>query len=162
MYGPRAAVRRMDSHEFFLAQKPEFRGLLSKSRQISETNSMNVRSVSNPITPLDLKRTDETQRTRLDESHQDRDANGRREQPEPDQSPLSEEELKKAEEYFAGLTGLKANGLSIELEESAGQVRVFVIRDPQGTVVRRIPEFEMRLLIQDKDRKSGQLFDRAG
>ena len=99
---------------------------------------------------------------KLGESHQDRDANGRREQPEPDKSPLSEDEHKKVEEYFENLTGLKANGLSIEVEESASSLKLFVIRDPSGTVVRRIPEYEMRLLIQDKDRKSGQLFDKAG
>ncbi|MEK6553962.1 MAG: hypothetical protein AABZ31_01880 [Bdellovibrionota bacterium] len=123
---------------------------------------MNVRSVSNPILPAEIKRSEDTKNVRMDSSHQDRDADGKRDQPAPDESPLSEEEKKKVDEYFEKLSGLKANGLTITLETSESNLKMYIVRDPEGTVVRRIPEFEMRLLIQDKDRKSGQLFDRAG
>lgn len=123
---------------------------------------MNIRSVSNPLLQSEIKRAEDAKGVRMGESHQDRDSNGQREQEEPDKRPLTEEEIQKVGEYFENLTGFKANGLSFELENSESQIRIYIIRDPSGQVVRRIPEFEMRLLIQDKDRKSGQLFDKAG
>jgi hypothetical protein len=145
------------------AQRPIFTETLELNRQDSDSFAMNVRSLSNPVSPLtDVKRSDETKNLRLGESSPDRDADGKRDQQAPDESPLNDEELKKVNEYFENLSGLKANGLVIELEASESHVKMFVIRDPAGTVVRRIPEFEMRLLIQDKDRKSGALFDRTG
>lgn len=124
---------------------------------------MNIRSVSNPTIATDLKVSNETKTVKLGESHQDRDADGRR-QPdkEPDKSPLTEEELKKAKDYFEALDGLKANGLTITFEDHDLAVRLFIIKDHNGTIVRRIPEHEMRTLITDKDRKSGKIFDRAG
>lgn len=123
---------------------------------------MNIRSVSNPTVATDVKATADTKQLKLGESHQDRDADGRQQEKEPDKSPLSEQELERAKAYFEGLDSLKTNGLSITLEESESSMRVFIIKDHLGNIVRRIPEFEMRLLVQDKDRKSGKIFDRAG
>ena len=121
---------------------------------------MNVRSLSNPIIPTESVKTGETRDVQLDVSSEDRDADGRRQDKEPDKNPLSEEEFKLAEEYFAKLTGLNSNGLSIKVE-SAEELRVFLIIDREGHVVRRILEWEMRSIIGDKDKKTGQLFDKS-
>jgi hypothetical protein len=121
---------------------------------------MNIRSVSNPITPVEVNRASESRNVKTDVSSEDRDANGKREEKEPDKNPLSDEEMKKAKEYIESLSGLKANGLKLEIEH-AGDYRVFVIRDHDGRVARRIIEWEVRLLLETRDKKTGQIFDKA-
>lgn len=130
----------------------------------ADTTFMNIRNVSNPVLPTDVRGPGEARNVKMDQSHQDRDSDGRRRdgEKEPDRSPLTEEELKKVYEYFDGLENFKANGLKVSLEPSESQVRLFVITDPAGHVVRRIPEYELRYLKQDKDRKTGQILDKAG
>lgn len=123
---------------------------------------MNIRSVSNPVIPIDIRGTGETKNVKMDQSHQDRDADGRHEEKEPDKSPLDEEEFKRATEYFDSLASLKASGLEVSVEESDSQIRMFIIRDQDGQVVRRIPEYELRHLNTDKDKRTGQILDRAG
>jgi len=118
---------------------------------------MNVRSLTNPIIPVEVVRTGETRDVKMDVSSEDRDANGRREEKEPDKNPLSEEEFKKASEKLSGLT---SNGLTWEVQQ-AGDLKVFLIKDQGGQVVRRILEWEMRLLIANDDKKTGQIFDKA-
>lgn len=121
---------------------------------------MNVRSLSHPIIPIDNLKTAEARNLKLDVSSEDRDADGRREQEEPSKDPLSDEELQKAQEYFAQLTGLNTNGLKLKIDTS-GEFKVFLIVDSEGTIVRRILEWEMRSVIKDKDKKTGQLFDKS-
>ena len=122
---------------------------------------MNIRTVSNPILPVDTKRVSNARDVKTDTGSQERDADGRR-QPnqEPSKDPLNDEELKKAKEYLENMTGLKANGLQVEIETN-GDLRVFLIRNEDGQVVRRILEWEMRALIGAKDKKVGQIFDKA-
>jgi hypothetical protein len=122
---------------------------------------VNIRTVSNPILPVDTKRVSNARDVKTDTGSQERDADGRR-QPnqEPSKDPLNDEELKKAKEYLENMTGLKANGLQIEIETN-GDLRVFLIRNEDGQVVRRILEWEMRALIGAKDKKVGQIFDKA-
>ncbi len=122
---------------------------------------MNIRSISNPTVASELRSVDGNKQVKMGESHQDRDADGRRQHEEPDQSPLTEEEMKKAKEYLESLDGLKNNGLSFAVEV-AGSIRVIVIKDSTGHVVRRIPEHEMRLLADMSSTSHGRIFDRAG
>lgn len=120
---------------------------------------MNIRTISNPIVPVE--KIHNARGVVTDVSSEDRDPNGRRDHDdEPDKSPLNDDEMKRAREYLDNLTGLKANGLSIELD-SSGEFQVFVIKDEDGHVVRRIVEWEMRALIDSSDKKVGQIFDRA-
>jgi uncharacterized FlaG/YvyC family protein len=124
---------------------------------------MNIRSVTNPVIATnEVRSSADAKSVKTDQSHQDRDADGRNQGNEPDKRPLTDEELKKAREYFDGLENLKANGLHLAVEDSESHVRLFVIRDQQGQVVRRIPEYELRQLVNDKDRKTGNILDRAG
>jgi hypothetical protein len=121
---------------------------------------MNVRSLTNPIVPVENLRTGEVRNVRTEVSSEDRDPDGRRQQDEPNKDPLTEEEVKKALEYLEKTTGLKANGLNVEIE-SGGEYKIFLIKDQSGKIVRRIIEWEMRALITDKDKKTGQIFDKS-
>jgi hypothetical protein len=121
---------------------------------------MNVRTITNPIIPVESIKTSETKNVKMEVSAEDREADGRRGQDEPSKNPLSEEEFKKAQEYIEGLTGLKANGLTVEVDEASG-LKIFIIKDHEGHVVRRIVEWEMRLILNDKDKKVGQIFDKS-
>lgn len=121
---------------------------------------MNIRSLTNPISPLDTLKTTEVKSVKAEVSSEDRDADGRRREDEPNKDPLSEEELKQAQKYLENLTGLKANGLKIEIEMT-GALKVFLIKDHEDKVVRRIVEWELRALIGDKDKQTGQIFDKA-
>ena len=122
---------------------------------------MNIRSVANPIVPAESQQKVEAPGVKMNESHQDRDADGRRQDEEPSKNPLNEEEMQKAKNYLEELEGLKNNNLSYDIEET-DSIRVFLIKDFDGNVVRRIPEHEMRHLISHKDEGNGQLFNRTG
>ncbi len=121
---------------------------------------MNIRSITQTITPLDTVKPAEGRDLRTTVSSEDRDADGRRQQDEPSKDPLNEEEMKKAKEYLANLTGLKSNGLSIE-EGKSGEFVAFLIKDQSGQVVRRILEWEFRILFSEKEKKSGHIFDKS-
>jgi hypothetical protein len=126
----------------------------------SDKNSMNIRTITNPIVPSEQIKTGEVRTVKTEVSSEDRDPNGRREEKEPDKNPLNEEEFKRAEEYIMNLAGFKTNGLSLAID-TAGDYRVFLIKDQSGLVVRRIIEWELRSLWSDKDKKTGQLFDKS-
>lgn len=121
---------------------------------------MNVRTITNPIIPVESIKTSETKNVKMEVSAEDREADGRRGQEEPSKNPLSDEEFKKAQEYIESLTGLKANGLTVEIDEVSG-LKIFLIKDHEGHVVRRIVEWEMRMILNDKDKKVGQIFDKS-
>jgi hypothetical protein len=121
---------------------------------------MNIRTITNPLTAVDSVKTNEVRDVKTEVSSEDRDPNGRREQDEPDKNPLTKEELEKVEEYIRQLPGFQANGLTYEVE-TGGEFKIFVIQDKDGLVVRRIVEWELRQLLQDKDKKTGQIFDRS-
>ncbi len=117
--------------------------------------------MANPILPVDLKRVGSAREVRTDTGSQERDADGRRDRnEEQNKNPLNEEEMKKAKEYLDNLAGLKSNDLTMELAP-AGDLQVFLIKNHEGQVIRRILEWEMRLLISDKDKKVGHIFDKA-
>lgn len=121
---------------------------------------MNVRSLTNPVIPTESVKAHESREVKADVSSEDRDANGKRDQEEPRKDPLTEEEMKKALEYLENLTSLKSNELRLEVEDT-GLMRVILIKDQADQVVRRIPEWELRVLIQDKDKKTGQIFNKS-
>lgn len=121
---------------------------------------MNIRTLSNPITAIESIKTGEVRNVKTEVSSEDRDADGRSRQEEPDKNPLSEEETRQAMEYLENLPGLKTNGLNIEVEVS-GDLKVFLIKDHTGQIARRIVEWEMRTLINDNDKKTGQIFDKS-
>lgn len=123
---------------------------------------MNIRNLSNPVTSIDVaKSTADKKEVKMSESHQDRDADGRQYEADQDQRPLNEEELEQAKEYLESLDNLKKSGLRFQVEVS-NDMRIFLILSPEDEIIRRIPEHEMRQLIQAKSLNKGQIFSRAG
>lgn len=127
----------------------------------SDLTPMNIRGVTNPVIPAETQQKVESPGVKMNESHQDRDADGRRQDEEPDKNPLNEEEMQKAKSYLEELDGLKSNNLTYTIEIT-DSVRIFLIKDLDGNVVRRIPEHEMRYLVSHKDESSGKIFSRTG
>ena len=126
--------------------------------------TMNIRTVTNPISPLEKQGPENAKEVRTDHSHQDRDPDGRREkeqEKEQNLQPLSAEEESAIKNYLKDLPGFKENDLKFIIEKS-GDRQFFVIKDSSDNTIRRVPDYEMRSLIENKDRKSGYLLNRAG
>ena len=121
---------------------------------------MNIKNVApNPILPLDPKqRTDGNVRT---QAATDRDANGRREEAEPEtKRHLSQQEFDDAIQALENNPGLKANSLTVKVE-TKDDCRVILIVDPLGKVVRRLSESQLWSATRDKDRQTGKILDKA-
>lgn len=121
---------------------------------------MNIKGLqSNPVVPLDPKqRVDGTTRT---VNTGDRDADGRRQQESGEQKRnLSQQEFDDCLKALAEMPGLKSNNLSIKVEVEDG-VRVVLIVDPTGQIVRRLSEAQLWGATRDKDRQTGRILDKA-
>lgn len=121
---------------------------------------MNIKNVSiSSVIPIDPKqRVDGNVRT---QSSADRDANGRREQKEEEQKRnLTQQEFDDALKVLTAHPGLKANDLIIKVEVE-DSVRVILIVDPEGKVVRRLSESQLWSATRDKDRQTGRILDKA-
>lgn len=121
---------------------------------------MNIRTLTNPISSVDAVRTTETKAVKTESGAEDRDADGRRGQQEPNHDPLNDQEFAQAKERLEQITKAKSKGLVIEVEVQ-GNYRVFLIKDQNGETIRRIIEWELRALLADKDKRTGQIFDKA-
>jgi uncharacterized FlaG/YvyC family protein len=94
-------------------------------------------------------------------SAEDRDANGRQEGDKKEEKKMmSEEEFAQALEHIRSLPSIKNSVLTLARQD-LDEVKYLIITEPSGKVVRRIPEWELWSLIQDKDKKTGQLFSRV-
>lgn len=121
---------------------------------------MNIKTVTTgPLLPVDPKnRVEGGVRTK---SSTDRDANGKREAPEGEtKQKLTDEEFKEALDVLKELPGLKANDLVVRIEMQ-DTVRVVLIEDRNGKVVRRLSEGQLWLATQDKERLTGKILDKA-
>lgn len=121
---------------------------------------MNIKGVNtSPILPIDPKQKVEG-KTRA-QSSTDRDADGRRQQQEPElKRHLNQQEFDEALKTLEGLPGLKANSLTIKVEVK-DDCRVVLIVDPSGKVVRRLSEQQLWSATRDKDRQTGRILDKA-
>jgi hypothetical protein len=131
---------------------------------------MNIRNLGPTILPIENRRVGDSKdlpdakATMLDTNSQERDADGRRDPnsqgDEPDKSPLTETETIAATKHLEETIGLTAKGFTVEVQ-LVGEIRVFLIRDQNQEVVRRIPDWEMRTLVGDKEKRTGHIFDKA-
>lgn len=91
----------------------------------------------------------------------DRDANGRRDQPEGEQKrKLNDQEFDDALKTLGEMPGLKANGLRLEVHVE-DEVRIVQIVAPTGQIVRRFTEAQLWAVTRDKDRQTGTILDKA-
>jgi hypothetical protein len=94
-------------------------------------------------------------------SSTDRDADGKRESPQQEQkNKLTATEFEEALKILKGMAGLKANDLVIRIEMQ-DTVRIILIEDLKGNVVRRLTEAQLWLATRDKDRHTGAILDKA-
>lgn len=121
---------------------------------------MNIKTVSaNAILPPDPKnRVEGGVRTK---GSADRDANGKREQREPEvKRQLTDAEFDEALKVLKDLPGLKANDLTVTVSMDNG-VRIVTIEDSSGKLIRRLSDSQLWLATRDKDRQTGTILDKA-
>lgn len=91
----------------------------------------------------------------------DRDADGRRQHAEQEiKRHLTQQEFDDALKALGEHPGLKANNLSIKVEQK-DDARVILIVDPAGQVVRRLSESQLWSASLAKDRPTGRILDKA-
>lgn len=106
------------------------------------------------------ERADEARNSTTSETG-DREGNGQS-QSEGDgkRRGLTEEEIKAAIQTLEAVPGVKDAGLVLKLTRTDG-IPVVTIEDRSGKIVRRIPESELSLVLKSKDKKTGNLFNKA-
>lgn len=118
---------------------------------------MNIKSIAGNLLPVEIKKAER----RASDTSADRDPSGQGEADHQPKPKMTQEQLEQALEQIKALSGVKDNHLHVRLE-SKGSIHVVFIEDSAGKVIRRIPESELWSLLQQKDRKTGQLFDKTG
>ncbi len=121
---------------------------------------MNIKNViSTPILPIDsTKRIEGGVRT---QKSTDRDANGQQQGQEQEKKEhLNQQEFDDALQALESHPGLKANNLTVQVNNLDG-VRVILVLDPEGNTVRRLSEGQLWLATRDKDRQTGRILDKA-
>ncbi len=125
---------------------------------------MNIKSLSNSLSAMD--RSDKAEniqkRVKSENTSADRDPKGQREKEkdENDKQFLNDEEMEQALKTLKSFEGIKGSYLKVELVVNE-VARHVLITDPQGKIVRRIPESELWPLVQAAERK-GHLIDKTG
>jgi uncharacterized FlaG/YvyC family protein len=122
---------------------------------------MNLRTVTNNnVVAIDTVKRPDKAALKTDSTDKDRDANGRQEKEDQPKRRLSDEEIVQAKKVLEEFNGFKENGLVIVIEEQE-PFRIFLIKGPDGQVIRRIPEHDVLQLIADKDKTTGRILDKA-
>jgi uncharacterized FlaG/YvyC family protein len=117
---------------------------------------MNIKSVTGPNIPLDIKKVErKTRDASADSEPQQHGDDSKKEH-----RKLTQEELDFALEFLKNLKGIKDNNLRIRLDAKDDIVVVY-IEDIHGKVIRRIPESDLLSLTKDKDKPKGNIFDKA-
>lgn len=120
---------------------------------------MNIRSLSHIITPISSSAIKEAQQSLRSHDTAERDADGREHQSSA-QRPVSEEELEKILKSLRENAGIIANNLSVELEVQ-NEVRVLLIKSPDGHIVRRVSEKDFYQLLETMGQSNGLLISKA-
>ncbi len=121
---------------------------------------MNIKNIHTAsILPVDSKqRVEGNTRAR---ASSDRDADGKREHAAHDEKKkLNQQEFDEALKALHEHPGLKSNNLEIKVEV-AGDIRIVLIVDSIGNVVRRLSESQLWLATRDRDKQTGRILDKA-
>lgn len=115
------------------------------------------------INPLETRLKPEGSRDIKSNETADRDANGQMAggNPDDDQEPLSDDELERVLEKLRRNSSVQGKGLLVKLLVSQSK-RFVLIQEPLGRIIRRIPESELRIILQmDSDSTKGQLLNKS-
>jgi hypothetical protein len=123
---------------------------------------MDVKNALNQIIPIGLRTKEPVSKEIKSGSTTDRDANGQQafSDNQNQHPPMSDEQLKKAIEHLKSLPVVKDHNLEVELIESEGK-KFILLKEPDGKLIRRIPEFELWSLQIMKNEKKGQILNRS-
>lgn len=95
------------------------------------------------------------------DSTSDRDANGQQAgQEHPQREPMTEEQLDEALEKLRNLSGVKEHNWQIELVVIESK-KFVLVKEPNGNVIRRIPELELWTLESSSPQSKGQLLKKT-
>tara|TARA_B100001248_G_C27399124_1_gene468445 strand:- start:3083 stop:3445 length:363 start_codon:yes stop_codon:yes gene_type:complete len=98
---------------------------------------------------------------RSNESSADRDPNGQHQKQDQGKKEYTEEDVLEAIENLKNLEGIKKNNLTVKYEKN-GYVYVVYVTDVTGKVVRRIPQQDLMLYLdQDDSKPSGHIINKA-
>jgi uncharacterized FlaG/YvyC family protein len=120
---------------------------------------------ANPLSLRDRESATPTEKAIKADSATDRDANGQMpgKEDHSQQEPPTEEEFQEALEHLKKMESVTRNGWSVQADVQ-NEKKFILILDQSGKVIRRIPELELKSLLQfqksQKDQK-GQLIRRT-
>lgn len=124
---------------------------------------MNIKGLLGNIWPTSpLRPAEKTERAIKADSTSDRDANGQQAQGEeqPQHEPMTEEQLQKALEQLRNLPGVKEHNWLVELSVVENK-KFVIVKDVNGTVIRRIPELDLWSLQSGGEPGKGQLLKKT-
>lgn len=120
---------------------------------------MNVRSLSNAIVPISSSSIKEANATIRSHDATERDADGR----EPNQNQqrdCTDEEIEKILKNLKEHPGILANNLSVVLT-TQNDVKVILIQDPEGQIIRRVVEKEFYQLLETIGQNNGRIISKT-
>lgn len=122
---------------------------------------MDIRNAIGSLLPTNLRKKDPVEKGIKSDSTTDRDGNGQMPQQEKkegdEKPPMSDEQLKKAIEHLKSLPVVKDHSLSVELVKAEAGKRFVLLKEPNGKLIRKIPEVELWSLQIMKENDKGQL-----
>jgi uncharacterized FlaG/YvyC family protein len=122
---------------------------------------MDIKNIARNLIPFAPKATEAKSTRSKTDADNDREGNGQASGGEGEKKRhLTPEELQDAIKHLEGLAGVKDNQLTVRLQVNDG-ITVILVQDRDGKVVRRIPESEIPYLTANKQKKSGNLLNRA-
>lgn len=131
--------------------------IISKKFRLEEC--MNIRSLSNVITPITASTIKEANSAIKSHDATERDADGREQQGSP-QRDCTEEEIEKILKNLREHSGILANNLSVELTVQ-NDVRVILISSPDGQIIRRVVEKDFYQLLETIGLNSGRIISKT-
>lgn len=124
---------------------------------------MNIKGLLGNILPTSpLRPAERTEKAIKSDSTSDRDANGQMAQggEQEHHEPMSDEQLQKALEQLRNLAAVKEHNWIVELTVIENK-KFALVKDINGTIIRRIPELDLWTLPQNGDTGKGQLLKKT-
>jgi hypothetical protein len=124
---------------------------------------MNIKGLFSNIMPMNpIRPAGKTEKALKSDATADRDANGQQAGSEQQEhrEPMTEEQLKNALEALRNLPALKEHQWTVELVIVESK-KFAVVKDTNGTIIRRIPELELWTLPYASETGKGQLLKRT-
>lgn len=106
---------------------------------------MDIKNAINSVLPLNLRTKDPVDRTIKSSNTTDRDANGQQQysqQQNAKREKMSDEQFQKAMDSLKSFPAIQENGITVE-ELTENEKRFVVLKDPNGNLIRRIPELDL-------------------